>query len=121
MFEELTRRLEGVFSTLKGRGKLSEKDTLSLRKGIFLDGRKTLPAYIFVKKDIPGKQVLEITITEGRNRQIRNMLAQKKVKVKRLKRIQIGGLQLGRLAPGQYMLLSQSSAFRVFQKKIKKT
>jgi signal recognition particle subunit SRP54 len=26
MFEELTRRLEGVFSTLKGRGKLSEKD-----------------------------------------------------------------------------------------------
>lgn len=32
MFEELTRRLEGVFSTLKGRGKLSEKDVkLGLR------------------------------------------------------------------------------------------
>ncbi len=48
---------------------------------------------------------LEIVLDEGRNRQIRRLLAAQKIGVLRLLRIAIGSLQLGDLAKGQWRLL----------------
>ena len=49
---------------------------------------------------------IEITLDEGRNRQIRRMLAGLGVEVLRLLRVSIGPLQLGTLAKGKYRSLS---------------
>lgn len=49
---------------------------------------------------------LEIVLTQGRNRQIRRMLAAQDVEVRRLVRVAIGALRLGTLAKGAWRLLS---------------
>ncbi|MDO5308913.1 MAG: pseudouridine synthase [Planctomycetia bacterium] len=49
---------------------------------------------------------LEITLTEGKNREIRRMLATVGHKVMNLRRIQVGPIKLGKMAPGEYRELS---------------
>jgi 16S rRNA U516 pseudouridylate synthase RsuA-like enzyme len=50
--------------------------------------------------------VLEISIREGRNRQVRRMLAKLGHKVRDLMRVKMGPLTLHRLAPGQFRPLT---------------
>ena len=51
---------------------------------------------------------LEIVLDEGRNRQIRRLLAAQKIGVLRLLRVAIGSLQLGDLAKGKWRMLSDA-------------
>ena len=55
----------------------------------------------------------ELTLREGRNRQVRRMCAAVGLPVTRLKRIGLGFLTLGDLAPGQYRLLSREEVRRL--------
>jgi 23S rRNA pseudouridine2605 synthase len=73
------------------------------RKGIYLSGRKTLPAQVKVIKQNQENTLLEIILTEGRNRQIRKVAEQLGYKVIKLHRTAIGGITLQ--LPGQPMLL----------------
>ena len=50
----------------------------------------------------PGRVVLQITIREGRNRQIRRMCEAVGLEVARLRRTSIGPLKLGMLQPGKW-------------------
>jgi pseudouridine synthase len=76
-----------------------------LRRGVVLDGRRTRPAR--VKSIRPGKNPwLEITIVEGRNRQIRRMCEAVGHRVVKLRRVRLGPLELGRMAPGDSRPLS---------------
>jgi 23S rRNA pseudouridine2605 synthase len=50
----------------------------------------------------PGRVVLQMTIHEGRNRQIRKMCEAVGLEVARLKRTAIGPVKLGMLKPGEY-------------------
>lgn len=70
--------------------------------GITLCEGRTNPAKII--RLSPTK--FRIILNEGKNRQIRRMLAIVKIKVKKLKRIRIGGLDLGSLKPGMYRYLT---------------
>lgn len=79
-----------------------------LREGVPLDDGKTRPAQVEVMRNHPGESVVEITIREGRNRQVRRMFEHIGHDVKRLKRIAYGPLTLGNLAPGKWRLLSAS-------------
>ncbi len=94
-----------------------EKALQRLRSGIDLDGRKTLPAQaraispphllaerippIRVRRKIPASW-LEITLTEGRNRQIRRMTASVGYPTLRLIRWAIGPVTLEGLKPGEW-------------------
>jgi pseudouridine synthase len=49
-----------------------------------------------------------MTLYEGRNRQIRKMCQSQKLSILTLRRIAIGDLELGNLAPGQWRYLTQS-------------
>lgn len=86
--------------------KISELQLIALSSGMDIDGYKIEPARITVLKSASDRTVLEVTIKEGRNRQIRKMCEQVDLQVARLKRISIGQLKLGMLQPGKWRELS---------------
>ncbi len=69
-------------------------------------GFRTGSAHIKVVKRSGKNSVLQITIKEGRNRQVRRMLAKVGHKVRELTRVKIGPLEIGRLKPGEFRMLS---------------
>lgn len=77
-----------------------------LREPIILDGYQIKPPKLTLLSAQKTKCTFEITIHEGRNRQIRRMCEAANMKVLRLKRIREGALQLGDLAPGKWRYLS---------------
>lgn len=77
-----------------------------LRTGIWLSEGKTAPAQISVIHRQRTKAVLEITLREGRNREIRRMLAKLGHNVRRLTRIRMGKLSISRLPLGGYRKLT---------------
>lgn len=84
------------------KGKLSANPFTAFEKGIEIDGYMTKPAQLKLlgrKNDI---STYEVTISEGRNRQIRKMFETIGGTVVDLKRIRIGNLQLGALEEGKY-------------------
>lgn len=73
-----------------------------LQQPIVLDGRKIAKPEVRCLWQRDGAAQLEITIHEGRNRQIRRMCEAANLHANRLKRIQEGNLRLGTLAPGTW-------------------
>lgn len=74
-----------------------------LKKGVDIGGYITKPAIV----DKIGENKVEITISEGKNRQVRRMCSAVSLNVISLKRIQIGNLSLGNLPIGKYRYLSE--------------
>lgn len=69
------------------RPRATEEQVVQMASGVVLDdGVKTRPAVIHVVTDEPGRTVMEITLHEGRNRQIRRMCEAVGLEVIRLKR-----------------------------------
>jgi ribosomal large subunit pseudouridine synthase B (EC 5.4.99.-) len=64
------------------------------RQGIILSGRKTMPAQVRVLDRTRDQTMLEVIISEGRNRQIRRTASQLGYPVVRLHRTAIGSIQL---------------------------
>lgn len=88
-------------------GVLTDQMLTMLQNGIELEDGKTLPAEVYLLKRLEGKKktVIQITIFEGRNRQVRRMMEYFHCEVTRLARIQYGFLDLGHLRQGQYRKL----------------
>ena len=113
-------------------GEPDEQALERLRRGVILDGRRTRPAEvrsipepklwprdppIRVRKSIPTSW-LEITITEGRNRQVRRITAAVGHPTLRLVRYAVGDYTLDDLAPGEWReASSQLSAISVQPKR----
>jgi pseudouridine synthase len=86
--------------------RLADEALERLRRGVDLDDGPTRPAGVKRIRDAGATSILEITISEGRNRQVRRMLREVGSKVRELKRIAIGSLQLGTLESGKWRRLS---------------
>jgi len=91
---------------VKVKGVLEEEDLEKLRKGIKIDGKLTAPAKVKKLKKAESNSWIEITIYEGRNRQIRKMIEHTRHDVLRLMRIRINGIEMGPLEPGAYRKLT---------------
>lgn len=78
-----------------------------LRQPMELDGYRLHPAKVKLLEPTPEGAVLEISIHEGRNRQVRRMCEQAGLTVTRLCRVREGGLVLGDLRPGQWRELTE--------------
>ncbi|PSN13115.1 pseudouridine synthase [filamentous cyanobacterium CCP5] len=78
------------------------------RQGVCLDGRLTRPAQVTLIQLKPDSAELEVTIQEGRNRQIRRVAEQLDHAVIHLHRTAVGGLSLGSVAQGAYRPLTQA-------------
>ena len=99
---------------------ISEDQLVKLSSGVLLDdGYTTQPAQVHVLDQQPGRVVLQMTITEGKNRQIRRMCEAVGLEVARLKRTYIGPVKLGMLQPGEYRELTPAelSAIRGYMNK----
>lgn len=79
-----------------------------LSEPIELDGRRIRRPLVRLLSEHSGVAMLEITIYEGRNRQIRRMCEHAGLKVTRLKRVQEGCLTLGTLPVGAWRPLTQA-------------
>ncbi|MBQ1678223.1 MAG: rRNA pseudouridine synthase [Oscillospiraceae bacterium] len=79
-----------------------------LRRPIVLDGYQIRPPEVRFIWQRDGSALLEITIHEGRNRQIRRMAEAAGLKTTRLQRIAEGPVRLGDLKPGQWRELSEA-------------
>jgi 23S rRNA pseudouridine2605 synthase len=78
-----------------------------------IEGGMTKPATVLVLSQEPGRTVMQITISEGRNRQIRKMCEAVGLEVARLKRTGVGPLKLGMLQPGKWRELKPSELIAI--------
>jgi 23S rRNA pseudouridine2605 synthase len=87
---------------VKTASPLSDEQIEMLRNGVDLNDGPTRPAIVERTGEEGTKGALEITITEGRNRQVRRMIEAVGSKVRKLVRIALGPLRLGDLVIGQW-------------------
>ncbi|UXR68721.1 MULTISPECIES: pseudouridine synthase [unclassified Staphylococcus] len=92
----------------KIEGYILREQVKELERGIVLEDGKTQPAKVKVKKQNKEKNtsLVEITITEGRNRQVRRMFEHFGFKVNKLSRVTFGPLDLKGLGAGEGRVLS---------------
>ena len=86
-----------------------------LTSSIVIDGRKTIPAGVRVLNQDGAVAMLEVTLSEGRNRQIRRLCEAAGITVTRLKRVQEGQLCLGDLPVGAWRDLTEDEIKRLEQ------
>jgi pseudouridine synthase len=92
---------------VKASTHLREEQLDALRHGVELRDGPTRPALVSRLREPGGKTVFEMTIVEGRNRQVRRMVEAVGSKVVSLARIAIGPLTLGDLEPGAHRALTR--------------
>jgi len=97
---------------VKVKGIPKREELWALGKPIEIDGMVTKPVDIrLVSTSRDGREetsLLEFTLFEGRNRQIRRMCEARGVEILRLTRVAIGEIKLGNLAPGKWRHLSRA-------------
>lgn len=98
--KELDKTYRAVVSGILTRGKIAR-----LEKGMDIGGFRTSPAKVEVRKHNRNSTVVDITIHEGKNHQVRRMFKAVDTPVQTLERIKIGNLVIGRLAVGGYRKL----------------
>lgn len=78
----------------------------TLEKGVLIDGKKTVPCKVKVRKKEKDSSIIELTIHEGKNHQVKKMFETIGFKVLKLKREKLAFLNLSGLKPGEYRYLS---------------
>lgn len=96
---------------VKLKNKIEDAALDKLRSGVDIGGYVTKPAIV---KKINDTEFI-IAISEGKNRQIRRMCEAVENKVVSLKRVAIGGLDLGNLESGKYRILSDDDISKIFK------
>jgi 23S rRNA pseudouridine2605 synthase len=93
------------------RRRASDRDLRRLREGVELDDGPTVPARVRRR----GPREIEITIREGRNRQVRRMAEAVGNQVDELTRVGFGPLRLGRLREGGVRRVSEADVERLWK------
>lgn len=93
---------------VKIRGEVEPDKLAALSRPMMIDEYLTRPATIGIVTRRQDYTVLSMELYEGRNRQIRKMCEQLGLKIMTLKRISIGDVKLGNLAPGEWRYLTRA-------------
>jgi 23S rRNA pseudouridine2605 synthase len=89
------------------RGPVGERALRALRDGVELEDGRTAPARVRrVRADLQSEELIELTIHEGRNRQVRRMCEAVGHPVLALERVAFGPVRLDGLAPGAHRSLT---------------
>jgi pseudouridine synthase len=108
MAEQVTNPASHVPKTylLKASKVLTDEQLQQLRDGVMLSDGPTRPATVVRLRDSAKYTHLEITLTEGRNRQVRRMIEALDAKVLKLVRVQIGTIRIASLQIGKWRYLT---------------
>lgn len=100
------KEIEKIYQ-VRVNGIINQTAVTSLMKGVMIDGKMTKRAQVEVMDidKVNKSSLIKITITEGRNRQVRKMCEAVGFEVKKLKRISFGGITLEGLSVGEYRQL----------------
>jgi 23S rRNA pseudouridine2605 synthase len=90
------------------QGTITDSTLETLRKGIVLEDGPTAPASVKLIHKTMTTSVIQMTIHEGRKRQVRRMFKKVGYPVKSLKRIAFGGLSLGNLEERKFIHIKKS-------------
>ena len=96
---------------------LSDDQLQQLRQGVTLSDGPTRPAEVTRIRDSEKYTFLEITITEGRNRQVRRMIEALDATVLKLVRVKIGPIEIGKLEIGKTRNLGAEELLQLRPKK----
>lgn len=89
------------------KGVVSEEKVRRLRSGVDIGGYITKKAKVQIIKGGQNSTLVEVSIHEGKNRQVRKMFAAVGNPVQELERVAIGKIRLGHLRPGHYRKLTR--------------
>lgn len=105
----ITHPKHEVYKTYRARvaGVISAEKLAKLRKGVDIGGFITSRARVNIIKGNQHSTIVEISIHEGKNRQVRKMFAAVGNPVQELERIAIGEIRLGHLKEGHYRKLTK--------------
>lgn len=108
--EHVTNPISHVPKTylVKASTRLSDQQLAQLRSGIELADGPTRPATVTRIRDSAKYTHIEITLTEGRNRQVRRMIEAIGAKVLKLVRVKIGSIEIGPLPIGKWRMLTRA-------------
>jgi pseudouridine synthase len=111
----LTHPRHGIARVYEARvlGVPDAHDIARLAKGILIEGRRTQPALVNVLHARSDDALLEITVREGRNRQVRNMCAAIGHPVSSLQRVAIGPVRDRKLPTGRWRDLDAAEVARL--------
>lgn len=76
-------------------------------RGVFHEGEKLKAKKARLVSSTKSVTVVELELTEGKNREVRRMFESQGVMVKRLQRVQIGKIKIGELKPGKWRTLTE--------------
>ena len=102
------------------RGRVTDDEAAALERGLFDAGdvrgrgEELRAESVTIRKASNRESHLVMTLVEGKNREIRRLLAAVGHEVTRLRRVQIGGLEIGDLKPGAWRPLDASELTRAF-------
>ncbi|HZS04158.1 MAG TPA: pseudouridine synthase [Blastocatellia bacterium] len=100
---------------VKVKGQPSEDKIARLRRGVVIDGHRSVPAELRLIEESSTNAWFEVVLYEGRNQQIRKMFDVIGHSVIKLRRTAIGFLRDAQLRPGEYRELSQEEVKRFFR------
>jgi 23S rRNA pseudouridine2605 synthase len=96
------------------RGELTDETARRLEEGIEDAGEFLAARRIAIRKRSRRETHLVVELAEGKNREIRRLLAAAGHEVTRLKRVSFGGLELGELAPGKWRVVPEEELRSAF-------
>ena len=115
--QKLTHPSFEIWKTYRAvvKGVPAEKDVAAFAEGILLEDGKTEPAVLEVVGYKGKNAIAEISVREGRNRQVRRMMEACSHSVISLERIRIAALDLGNLKPGAWRNLKEKDFEALFR------
>lgn len=90
-----------------------DKDIAKLKKGVYLEDGRTLPAEARFIKATKTNSWIELTVYEGRNRLVKRMCFAIGHSVLKLQRVEFAGIKLGSLKPGEFRMLTGKEVERL--------
>jgi 23S rRNA pseudouridine2605 synthase len=96
------------------RGRIEDGEVERLLRGVSSRGERLTAGEVAVRKASSRESHLMVTLREGRNREVRRIFEAIGREVTRLKRVRLGGLELGGLAPGKWRAVTRAEIRRAF-------
>jgi pseudouridine synthase len=87
-------------------GRPTPEVAAAVRGRVLVEGRPVVPTEVRVRPGHEGRSIVDVTLTEGRNRIVRRWCEAMGLKVDRLARLSYGPVRLGDLKPGEYRPLT---------------